>query len=136
MKPKENLYDKPSIDLRKSIIYIVILVLNLAPVLIPDLIDLRTLYLIIIIQGICNIDSFWDFVDNRNIKKLLKNLIIISIWLSVIGILIASIGLIYLVFEMDVLYVLVFKIISLISVLFPLVILEIDFHFNNSTMEN
>lgn len=127
MKLRSTLYSDSSTDLRKGLVYVVILVLSLF----TNFQTSSAFSFAILLQGLSNIDNFWDFVNDRYICKPLRRMVRFLIVVSVLGILLASLNLMKpaIVFENPD-YGICIKIIALITVAFPLAILTVDYILN------
>lgn len=128
---KETLCANTLIDFRKIIVYI--LVIGVSGF--SSYGDSTSLSFAVIVQGICNIDCFWDFLEDKDICRKLKGGLKFSIMLSVFGILIALFNMIRteIIFGSPI-YGIAAKIVAFVFVAFPIVIFISD-HGKNNKLE-
>lgn len=127
MKIRDTLYEKSSIDFRKVLVYIVIIFLNVFAAFQSS----SAFSFVILMQGVCNIDGFWDFIDNERICRPLTKMIKLLIALSALGILLALLNLMLgeVLFD-NPLCGYILRILALFTISFPIVILYKDYKKN------
>lgn len=129
MKGRSTLYADSLIDYRKMLMCIGVLALTVFPVFQEP----SALSATILVQGVSNIDNFWDFLKDRKICKPLRNTVKVLIFLSVVAIIIALLNFMNGLFAGA--YGMLIKIIALAAVGFPLVVLFMDSHMNREVEE-
>lgn len=127
MKSRNTLYSSSSTDFRKGLVCIIILVLSVF----TNFQTSSAFSFAIFLQAVCNGDSFWDFIDDKQICKPLRTMIKVLIGVSVLGILLALLNLMAPTNFFDNPNLGVYlKALALITVAFPLVVLRKDYKLN------
>lgn len=129
MKGRYTLYADSLLDFRKMLMCIGVLALSIFPVFQES----SALSAAILVQGVSNIDSFWDFLKDRKINRSLRNAIKVLIFLSVVAIIIALLNFMNGFFAG--VHGTLIKIIALVAVGFPLVVLYADSYMNEKVEE-
>ncbi len=127
MKARNTIYTSSSKDFRKGLVCITVLVLSVS----TNFQTSSAFSFAIFLQAVCNGDSFWDFVDDKQICKPLRTMIRVLIAASVLGILLALLNLMAPTHFFDnPKFGVYIKIFALITVAFPLVVLGKDYKLN------
>lgn len=127
MKNNQTLYDDWMVDFRKMLICGSIILLSA----IPSLGESKMLAIAILVQSVSNIDSYWDFLKEDRISKLLRKMLM---WLVVLSsaaglVSLLSLGDVQSYFEIDN-FGHIIKGLALLAVSFPVILLFTDCRFN------
>lgn len=124
MKSRCTLYEDSLLGFRKMLMCFGVVALSIIPVIQEP----EALSVAIFIQGVSNIDNFWDFLKDQGICRPLKIIVKILIFLSVVAIIIALLNLMNGIFAQS--YGDIVKVIALVAVGFPIVVLLADSHMS------
>lgn len=129
MKDRCTLYGDSVLGFRKMLMCLMVVILSVFPVFQEP----NALSVAIFVQGVSNIDNFWDFLKERDICKPLRSAIKVLIFLSVLAIIIALLNFMENIFSAS--YGGIIKVIALVAVGFPIVVLWADSHMSAKVEE-
>ena len=129
----KTLFDCGLTDFRKLLICLPVIIMSAVPVLGEP----KALAAAILIQGVSNIDGYWDFLKDTDIYRPLRNMLYLLVSLSaaaaVLGLLSLVIGHSY--FDTSGITGCIVTALTLLAVSFPAVLLVTDWKLNDSNEE-